>query len=98
MILNLVPITALSRFGTISATLPGPVPATVPSNFLASSIDCTLEVCHWMWTALLAATRPTQVSFAASNCTAAFLSACSTASVSLTMASAVPFLGATLAT
>jgi hypothetical protein len=49
-----------------------------------------------IWTALLPTTRPIQVNLAASNCTAGLPSACSIASVSVTMPSAVPSLGATL--
>jgi hypothetical protein len=70
MILNFVPMTALSSVGTVSATLPATVHATVAVKRLASSIDCTFDVCQMMCKALLAATRPIQVSFLASNWTA----------------------------
>ena len=47
MTLNLVPIVAFSNFGTTSEILPAPAAATGVSNFLASSSDCTFDVCHW---------------------------------------------------
>ena len=43
----------------VSAIEPGPVPASRAVERLASSIDCTLAVCHCMKMLLLVATRPT---------------------------------------
>ena len=59
MSLNLVPMSAFSSRGTVSAIDPGPVPASEVSIRFASSSDCTLAVCHCMKMLLLVATRPT---------------------------------------